>query len=410
MIRPWITRSCFVVLAATTYACKHQGASADQATLASTAIACIGSDGRIAPGFDHIGGHCIARAESFYVQGGEIYNRGKKILIKGVNWFGLEGASLDPSGQTNTHAKLGGLWTGRSMESLVDDMATLGFNAWRIPLSPEALDPATAAFDRFATIPQELEHFLNYTESKGMLVLLDLHNCGKDHYFNDKPGPGVSGSGCATYTEDRWKKDLQTLATIAKAHPNVIGIDLFNEPFGLSWVEWLGMASRAADVVLKINPAILVFMEGVGSIGTSSTAVFWGENLIDAATNVPNIPKARLVFSPHIYGPSVSKQSYFSSADFPTNMPAIWDDHFGYLKDQGYCLAIGEFGGKYVDQDKIWGDAFVTYFQNRKLDHFFYWAMNQNSVDTGGLYTDANWKVLNLEKLNMLRPLFDRRL
>ncbi|MCX6111011.1 MAG: glycoside hydrolase family 5 protein [Proteobacteria bacterium] len=409
MIRALIASTCFVVFAASTYACRHQGASADQAAIASTSSSCIGSDGRIKTGYDRIGSHCVDRAESFYVQGGEIYNRGKKILIKGVNWFGLEGASLDPSGQTHTHIKLGGLWTGRSMESFVDDMAALGFNAWRIPLSPEALDPATAAFDTFATIPQEIEHFLSYTESKGMLVLLDLHNCGKDHYFKDKPGPGVSGSGCATYTEDKWKKDLKALATIAKAHPNVIGIDLFNEPFGLSWTDWLGMTSRAADAVLQTNPTILVFMEGVGSIGTSSTAVFWGENLFEAATNVPNIPQSRLVFSPHVYGPSVSKQSYFSVAGFPTNMPAIWDEHFGYLKNQGYCLAIGEFGGKYVDQDKIWGDTFVAYIQNRKLDHFFYWAMNQNAEDTGGLYTDTNWKALNQEKLNMLRPLLERK-
>jgi endoglucanase len=57
----------------------------------------------------------------------------------------------------------------------------------------------------------------------------------------------------------------------------------------------------------------------------------------------------------------------------------------------------------------VWGDAFVAYFQQRNLRHFFYWALNQNSGDTGGLYTDSNWKVLDQEKLKLLKPLLERR-
>ena len=371
---------------------------------------CLVDGGRVKPGFDDVGGFCVDRAKSFYVQGGEIYNRGSKLLIKGVNWFGLEGASPDASGQTITELKLGGLWTGRSIENFVDDMAALGFNAWRIPLTPEALDPRTPAFDGFKTIPDELAHFLTYTRSKGMLVLLDMHNCGKNRYFLDKPGPGVAGSGCATYTEDKWIGDLSLIAKLAKDHANVIGIDLFNEPFGLSWNEWIGMSSRAAEAVLKINPTILIFMEGIAAKeSNTSNAPFWGENLLEASTNVPHIPQSRLVFSPHSYGPSVSGQTYFNVADFPGNMPAIWDQHFGYLVDQGYSLAVGEFGGTYQGKDKVWGDAFVAYFQQRNLRHFFYWALNQNSGDTGGLYTDSNWKVLDQEKLKLLKPLLERR-
>ena len=370
---------------------------------------CFGADGRVKSGFDDVGGYCVNRNQSFYIQGGDIYNRGNKIIVKGVNWFGLEGASPDSSGQTNISLKLAGLWTGRSMESFIDEMASLGFNAWRLPLAPESLDPTTPAFDGFKSIPEEIDHFLTYTASKGMLVLLDMHNCGKNRYFTDKPGPGVAASGCATYTEDKWQKDLQTLATIAKAHSNVIGIDLFNEPFGLSWNDWLGMASRGAETVLKTNPNILVFVEGIGGKDSKTTNnPFWGENLFEAATNAPHIPQSRLVFSPHVYGPSVYSQSYFNVPGFPGNMAAIWDEHFGYLKDQGYCLAFGEFGGTYVGLDKTWNDAFVAYIQQKNIPNFFYWAMNQNSGDTGGLYSDSSWRVLNQDKLKLLKPLLDR--
>ena len=372
---------------------------------------CLDDGGRVKPGFDIISGVCVDRTRSFYVQGGEIYNRGSKLLIKGVNWFGLEGASPDASGQTKTELRLGGLWTGRSMESFVDEMAALGFNAWRIPLTPEALDPSTPAFDGFKTIPGELEHLLTYTRSKGMLVLLDMHNCGKNRYFLDKPGPGVAGSGCATYTEDKWIGDLSTLARLAQDHANVIGIDLFNEPFGFSWSEWVAMSSRAAEAVLKINPTILIFMEGIAAKASNvSNSPFWGENLLEASTNVPHIPQSRLVFSPHTYGPSVAGQTYFNVPEFPGNMPSIWDEHFGYLIDQGYSIAVGEFGGTHQGKDKLWGDAFVAYFQQRNLRHFFYWSMNQNSGDTGGLYTDSEWKILNKEKLKLLQPLLDRKI
>jgi hypothetical protein len=34
-------------------------------------------------------------------------------------------------------------------------------------------------------------------------------------------------------------------------------------------------------------------------------------------------------------GPSVHNQTYFNSKDFPSNMPAIWDDHFGLARYVG---------------------------------------------------------------------------
>lgn len=39
----------------------------------------------------------------------------------------------------------------------------------------------------------------------------------------------------------------------------------------------------------------------------------------------------QVVLSPHVYGPSVNNQAYFSSPHFPANMPAIWDMQWGHL-------------------------------------------------------------------------------
>jgi len=48
----------------------------------------------------------------------------------------------------------------------------------------------------------------------------------------------------------------------------------------------------------------------------------------------------KLVFSPHVYGPDVHGQPYFSHKQFPANMPEIWARHFGFVK-QDRCVSHG---------------------------------------------------------------------
>ena len=41
-------------------------------------------------------------------------------------------------------------------------------------------------------------------------------------------------------------------------------------------------------------------------------------------------------------------QSYFNASDFPRNMPAIWEQHFGQFVQAGHAVVLGEFGGKFA--------------------------------------------------------------
>ena len=144
---------------------------------------------------------------------------------------------------------------------------------------------------------------------------------------------------------------------------------------------------KAAKVVLTENPRLLTFVEGVASSSDYGIyAPFWGENLYEAHDKKPDIPNSRLVYSPHAYGPSVyDGHDYFQSGEFPNNMAQVWDSHFGYLKDKNYAIAVGEFGGRLEGKDEQWQKAFVAYLKNRGIDHFFYWSLNPNSGDTGGI-------------------------
>ncbi|MGC8967964.1 MAG: cellulase family glycosylhydrolase, partial [Thermus sp.] len=152
-----------------------------------------------------------------------------------------------------------------------------------------------------------------------------------------------------------------------------------------------------------VNPNLLVAVEGVGNASNNGGyPAFWGENLTEATDDLGL--GDRLLYLPHAYGPSVYNQPYFSDPAFPANMPPIWDTHFGHLSGRNLPWGIGEFGGRYVDRDRTWQDAFVDYLRNKRIRAWFYWALNPNSGDTGGLLQD-DWRTPNQDKLNLLARL-----
>ena len=149
--------------------------------------------------------------------------------------------------------------------------------------------------------------------------------------------------------------------------------------------------------MLKRCPRLLVLVEGVGNTADGDEGFFWGENLRHAASLPVRLPRPeKVVLSPHVYGPGIGHEmGYFEADDFPSNMPDIWDDHFGSLLQKGHTLLIGEWGGTYVDRgpktrNRAWMDAFHRYLGRRGLSSFF-WCLNPNSGDTGGLLTNG-WK------------------
>ena len=59
-----------------------------------------------------------------------------------------------------------------------------------------------------------------------------------------------------------------------------------------------------------------------------------------ATTPVSLSRPQKLVLSPHVYGHG--GHGYMSAADFPENMPAVWDAHWGFVPVQsGTPLLLG---------------------------------------------------------------------
>jgi aryl-phospho-beta-D-glucosidase BglC (GH1 family) len=328
-----------------------------------------------------------------------VYRDGVRIPLYGVNWFGLETCDRAPHG----------LWSGRSVADFLAQVKGWGFTALRVPVSPQVLrDEGTVANwaqvgdPAYPTSPyQGLRYFLARAQEAGLYVLLDFHTFRCDLIGGGLPGRPFDPS--RGYTRDDWFQDLRRMAGLSLDFPNVFGIDLTNEPYNLTWSEWKALVQDGAAQVLAVNPRILVAVEGVGNLSNNGGyQAFWGENLAEATDDLGL--GDRLLYLPHTYGPDVYQQPYFSDPSFPSNMPAIWNAHFGHLSGRGLLWGIGEFGGRYQNQDRVWQDAFVDYLLAKGVKVWFYWALNPNSGDTGGLLQD-DWRTPVNDKLNLLRRL-----
>ena len=113
----------------------------------------------------------------------------------------------------------------------------------------------------------------------------------------------------------------------------------------------------------------------------------------------------RLVYSPHDYPASVFNQPWLAQPDYPSNLPAVWDAHWGYLMKEDIApVMVGEFGTR-LDSTAgraVAGRADQLHGQRRFSGaHWLYWSWNPNSGDTGGLLLD-DWISVDLRKHNKL--------
>jgi endoglucanase len=197
-------------------------------------------------------------------------------------------------------------------------------------------------------------------------------------------------------SEERWIQDWVMLAKRYRGNSTVIGVDLHNEPRGpATWgsgdpaTDWRLAGERAGNAVLEANPYLLIFVQGVERMGDDF--YWWGGNLEGARDNPVRLAvPGRLVYSPHVYGPSVYPQPWFQDPSFPNNLPGIWDTHWGYIgQEQIAPVVLGEFGGRSVgeDADGIWQRTLIEYLRQHDVG-WINWSFNPDSSDTGGLLAE----------------------
>jgi endoglucanase len=343
----------------------------------------------------------LPKGTTFHTCGARILGvDGRPAQVTGVSWFGMETGTYAPHG----------LWT-RNWRAMLDQIAALGFNTVRLPFSNDALVPGRMPQDiNFDVNPdlagktslQIMDMLIQGASERGLKVILDRHR------------PTSVAQSELWYTdavpEDRWISDWVMLAQRYRGQTALLGMDLHNEPSGpATWgsddpsTDWRLAAQRAGNAILGVNPYVLIFVQGIERSGDDW--YWWGGNFLDArAAPVQLDVLGRLVYSPHDYGPDVYAQPWFGSPDFPTNLPSVWDAHWGYLvKEQIAPVVLGEFGGRSVgdDADGIWQRSLMGYAQQNGVG-WLNWSFNPDSGDTGGLLGD-DWLSVVEAKANLYR-------
>ncbi len=341
---------------------------------------------------------------------------GHSVQIAGVNWFGFESSTFAPHG----------LWT-RGYKDMMDQMVDLGFNTIRMPFSSEMLHTTAApnGIDfgknpdlRGLSALQIMDKIVDYAGEIGIKIILDHHR--------SNAGAGTSENGLwynSQYTQAAWINDWKMLAARYADDPAVIGADLHNEPYNGTWGgggtnDWALAAETAGNAIGTVNANWLVFVEGVGTYNGQS--YWWGGNLMGVRDRPIDLAlDNKLVYSAHDYPNSVYEQPWFKGADFPANLPAKFDQMWGYIYKEGIApVWIGEFGTKLVDpKDAPWLEAITSYlggdFNNdgtsdlapgQKGPSWTFWSWNPNSGDTGGILND-NWNTVNQTKMGYLTPI-----
>lgn len=354
---------------------------------------------------------------------------GNIVHISGVNWFGAETPDYAPDG----------LWS-RHYTDMLNQIKSLGYNTIRLPYSTDFLDlkdqgtgyrPNLSLYanpdladpsDPTGQTPLKgmplLDKIITYAGSIGLRVFLDRHRAEAG-----TQSPLWYDPGSSKYTEARWISDWKWLAGHFLNNPTVIGADLHNEPHSVQgnpslsacWGcgdvnrDWKLAAERAGNAILSVNPNWLIIVEGTDTNPITGAGTWWGGDLSNAGNDpvVLNIAN-RVVYSPHEYPASLFAQSWFSAPNYPNNMPAVWESHWGYLDTNNIApVLIGEFGSRLATtSDQQWFNALTIgppgngYIRSKSLNWTF-WSWNPNSGDTGGILND-DWTTVIQAKQSVL--------
>jgi len=321
----------------------------------------------------------------------QIYKDDQIYRFKGVNWYGFDTKSRCIEGLKDN-----------TLDFYLQGLKRNKFNCMRLPVSLELIlyDHDIVPNDLVSVEPrfynktpiEMIDVFFNLAAPYDMNILLDVHRL---RYGVSNPLWYIPDDHL--YTEDRLIDGLNLLIDRYQNYPIFLGVDLYNEPH---YIADYGSFNKSTDWKLFIEKSLqsfdslfpeshfLVFVNGID----------WGKNMSQFGDNLPITPPGlqdRTIFSPHLYGPTLT---YFSSLE-KDYLYSLWDSLFGYMMDYAN-LFIGEWGGKMSGKDKIWQTTFAQYLIDREIRNNFYWALNPYSNDVGGLM--KSWYEFDQDKMILL--------
>lgn len=361
--------------------------------------------------------------------GNQIMHGDKAVRLSGLNWYGFE----------TTTFVADGLWA-QDYKFILNAVKANGYNVLRIPFSNEMVEtnpvPTALSFSNAngpintdlqgLTSLQILDKIVDYAGSVGLHIILDNH---RSEAGNSSEANGLWYT--AQFPESSWLNDWAALTQRYLHNPAVIGMDLRNEPHfaynnGACWTgdtfpstngcpvtdalhNWPAAAERAGNLILSINPRLLIFVEGTDEYNFIFTWQGGSLNGVGSFPVVLEVPN-KVVYSAHDYGPDLFQQNWFNSTTTTAGLfTNIWDVNWGYISNQRIApVWVGEFGTPNsistcaptacLGGDPIvnvtpgsqgqWFASLVQYLGVHPQMSWTYWALNGN--DNYGLL-DSNF-------------------
>lgn len=277
---------------------------------------------------------------------------GRVVLLRGVNVAG--NAKVPP-------------FKGVLSAGQLDPLPGWGFNAIRLLFTWEAFEPTRCTYDN--SYLAYYEQVVAWARERGLYVIVDFHQDAYSRFSVGGCGDGFprwavpsavtlktpkNDDSCASWgtsmifdsshhaswsafhsdsegARTRYVEMVRAVADRLSKHPNVIGYELINEPWGTdtelhALYEAVGAAIRERDPqrILFVPPHALV------SSGLSDN-------------NIPQVSFDNIVYSPHFYDPWVVTLSFWWG-----NSPA---DTLGKMLNKARSwnapMLLGEFGANY---------------------------------------------------------------
>lgn len=345
--------------------------------------------------------------------GSQLYTASNKpITLKAINWYGFEYPPFVPGG------------LGRApLDSILSKLTNLGFNTLRITFADQTVESNPVVTSGLDANPQfrglhaldVMQRILERAHRFGLRVIL----CNS----RSEAGRGPEMKSGLWYTSDypasAWESDWLSLARRFRNESALIGADLRNEPHivgnsfdvnayfqkGPLWGafqgtyyhdrDWHYAAQTVGNALLKVNPSLLVVVEGVQMyLDPDRNQLFgglWGSNLMGVQYDQVVLSRpSQLVYSVHEYGPKMYTASWFNPRTSYGSLSRRWQRHWGYLlaapKLMKAPILVGEFGTcddfysciashKPASQG-FWFSAFVRYMKQHPQVGWAYWALN----------------------------------
>ena len=300
---------------------------------------------------------------------------GHSVKLRMVNWYGAESPDY----------VVGGLKY-QPIGTIINEIASMGFNGIRLPWSNQMWQSNPIVSGNLVTANPQFtgEHARTIFEqvvqdlaNAGLMVILDDHNSNAEWCCSTSDGNSLWYN--SAYPQSAWLADWKAMATQFKSIPQVIGVDLRNEPRGsATWggssaTDWHAAAQLGGDAVQSADRNLLVFVEGI-NYATSLAGVSKLPVKLTVASHV--------VYEAHDYGFDTKVTSYDnwvskiqSAWGYLAGKDPLWVGEFGTCNTSETCVSSGSSAA-----NGLWFSAITRYMRYHNVN-WSYWAVNGTKSD-----------------------------